>query len=182
MRTHTSPVQIRTMMSHKPPLAIIIPGKVYRPDSDQTHSPIFHQIEGLLLSKQINMGHLKHTLLNLCKHFFQIEDLKLRFRPSYFPFTEPSAEVDIGCYIKGKEIKLGGDSNWLEVLGAGMIHPNVLINCNIDPEQYQGFAFGIGVERFAMLKYGISDLREFYESNLRWINTYGFNILDSISK
>jgi len=182
MRTHTSPVQIRTMLNNKPPLAIIVPGKVYRPDSDQTHSPIFHQIEGLFLAPNIHMGHLKYTLLNLCKQFFQIKNLKLRFRPSYFPFTEPSAEVDIGYNTKEKKIELGGNKNWLEVLGSGMIHQNILINCNIDPEKYQGFAFGIGVERFAMLKYGISDLREFYESNLRWIYNHGFNIINSISK
>lgn len=179
LRTHTSPVQIRSMLNKKPPLAIIAPGKVYRPDSDQTHSPIFHQIEGLWLAKNIHMGHLKYIILKLCKKFFQKENLNLRFRPSYFPFTEPSAEVDIGFTIKENKIHLGGNSNWLEVLGCGIIHKNVLINCNINPEKYQGFAFGIGVERFIMLKYGIKDLREFYESNLGWIYKHGFNIIKS---
>jgi len=182
LRTHTSPVQIRAMKKYKAPIAIIAPGKVYRPDSDQTHSPIFHQIEGLLISEKIHMGHLKNIILNLCKTFFNIADLKLQFRPSYFPFTEPSAEVDIGYKIKNKGIQLGGDESWLEVLGCGMIHKNVLINCNIDPEKYQGFAFGLGVERFTMLKYGMTDLREFYESDLRWIYNYGFDIVKSFSK
>lgn len=182
LRTHTSPVQIRTMKKYKAPIAIIAPGKVYRPDSDQTHSPIFHQIEGLVISEKIHMGHLKHLILNLCKNYFNIKDLNLQFRPAYFPFTEPSAEVDIGYKIKNKKIELGGNKSWLEVLGCGMIHKNVLINCNINPDKYQGFAFGIGVERFTMLKYGMPDLRAFYESDLRWIYNYGFDIVKSFSK
>jgi phenylalanyl-tRNA synthetase alpha chain len=176
MRTHTSPVQVRTMLENKPPIAIVAPGRVYRSDSDQTHTPVFHQIEGLWVAEEAHMGHLKGVLLEFCRRFFDVPDLELRFRPSYFPFTEPSAEVDIGCDRSGKQLKLGGTKDWLEVLGCGMVHPNVLKNCGIDPDQYQGFAFGMGVERFAMLKYGIPDLRAFYDSDLRWLRHYGFSI------
>ncbi|HUX79245.1 MAG TPA: phenylalanine--tRNA ligase subunit alpha [Alphaproteobacteria bacterium] len=164
LRTHTSPVQIRTMLNEKPPLRIIAPGRTYRSDYDATHSPMFHQIEGLVVDKKTNMGHLKGCLEEFSRLFFEDPNLKLRFRPGYFPFTEPSAEVDI--WWKG--------NNWLEILGCGMVHPNVLRNCNIDPEIYQGFAFGMGLERIAMLKYGIEDLRLFFESDLRWVDYYGF--------
>ncbi|MCP4924117.1 MAG: phenylalanine--tRNA ligase subunit alpha [bacterium] len=176
MRTHTSPVQVRTMLENKPPIAIVAPGRVYRSDSDQTHTPVFHQIEGLWIAEDVHMGHLKGVLLEFCRRFFGVPDLELRFRPSYFPFTEPSAEVDVGCDRSGKRLKLGGTKDWLEVLGCGMVHPNVLRNCGVDPEKYQGFAFGMGVERFAMLKYGIPDLRAFYETDLRWLRHYGFGI------
>ncbi|OJW48519.1 MAG: phenylalanine--tRNA ligase subunit alpha [Alphaproteobacteria bacterium 41-28] len=164
LRTHTSPVQIRTMLNEKPPLRIIAPGRTYRSDSDATHSPMFHQIEGLVVDTKTHMGHLKGCLEEFCRHFFEDPNLKLRFRPGYFPFTEPSAEVDI--WWKG--------NSWLEILGCGMVHPNVLRNCNIDPDVYQGFAFGMGLERIAMLKYGIEDLRLFFESDLRWVGYYGF--------
>ena len=181
MRTHTSTVQVRVMLNNKPPIRIISPGRVYRSDSDQTHTPVFHQIEGLWISKDIHMGHLKWIILEFCRRFFNVSDLQLRFRPSYFPFTEPSAEVDIGFKKLSNGIKLGGDKNWLEVLGCGMVHPNVLKNCGLDYHKYQGFAFGMGVERLAMLKYGISDLRSFYESDLRWLEYYGFNISQAFS-
>ncbi len=164
LRTHTSPVQIRTMLKEKPPLRIIAPGRTYRSDYDATHTPMFHQIEGLVVDKKTHMGHLKGCLEEFCRLFFEDPSLKLRFRPGYFPFTEPSAEVDI-------QWKNGG---WLEILGCGMVHPNVLRNCDIDPDEYQGFAFGMGIERITMLKYGIEDLRLFYESDLRWLNHYGF--------
>lgn len=164
LRTHTSPVQIRTMLNQKPPIRIIAPGRTYRSDYDATHTPMFHQIEGLVVDKKTHMGHLKGCLEEFCRLFFEDPNMKLRFRPGYFPFTEPSAEVDIWWK----------NSTWLEVLGCGMVHPNVLSNCEIDPEVYQGFAFGMGLERMAMLKYGIEDLRLFYESDLRWLNHYGF--------
>lgn len=164
LRTHTSPVQIRTMLNQPPPLRIVAPGRTYRADYDATHTPMFHQIEGLVVDKKTHMGHLKGCLEEFCRLFFEDPSLKLRFRPGYFPFTEPSAEVDI-WWKKGE---------WLEILGCGMIHPNVLRNCEIDPNEYQGFAFGMGIERIAMLKYGIEDLRLFYESDLRWLNHYGF--------
>ena len=181
MRTHTSPVQIRTMLENKPPIAIIVPGRVFRSDSDQTHTPVFHQIEGLLIDKDINMGHLKGVILDFCNNFFELSGLKFRFRPSYFPFTEPSAELDIGCDRSSKQLKLGGMKNWLEVLGCGMVHPNVLKNCGINSKEYQGFAFGMGVERFSMLKYEIADLRSFYESNLHWLRHYGFCVTKAFS-
>lgn len=165
LRTHTSPVQIRTMLKSEPPIAIVAPGRTYRSDSDATHTPMFHQIEGLLIDKHIHMGHLKGCLEEFCRLFFDDPNLKLRFRPGYFPFTEPSAEVDI--WWKG--------SAWLEILGCGMVHPQVLRNCNIDPEVYQGFAFGMGLERIGMLKYGIEDVRLFYESDMRWLSHYGFD-------
>jgi phenylalanyl-tRNA synthetase alpha chain len=178
LRTHTSPVQIRTMLAQKPPIRIIVPGRTFRCDHDATHSPMFHQVEGLVVDRSAHMGHLKGCLIEFCRAFFGIDDLPVRFRPSYFPFTEPSAEVDIGCSRKGGELKIGAGGDWLEILGSGMVHPKVLQNCGIDPAQYQGFAFGMGIERVAMLKYGIPDLRTFYDSDLRWLRHYGFLPLD----
>jgi phenylalanyl-tRNA synthetase alpha chain len=178
LRTQTSPVQIRTMMQQKPPIRVIAPGRTYRCDYDMTHTPMFHQVEGLVIDEHTNMGHLKGCLMDFLRAFFGIKDLPVRFRPSYFPFTEPSAEVDIGCSRKGGELKLGAGGDWLEILGCGMVHPNVLRNCKIDPEKYQGFAFGMGIERIAMLKYGIPDLRTFFEADLRWLRHYGFVPLD----
>lgn len=172
LRTHTSPVQIRTMMREKPPIRIIAPGRVYRCDSDQTHTPMFHQIEGLVIDETTHMGHLKWTLQEFCKAFFEVDDVKLRFRASYFPFTEPSMEADVGAEAIGKP------GQWLEILGCGMVHPNVLTNCGLDPEKYQGFAFGVGLDRLAMLKYGIPDLRPFFGADLRWLKHYGFSMLD----
>lgn len=177
LRTHTSPVQIRTMCSEKPPIRIIAPGRTYRSDYDMTHTPMFHQIEGLVIDEKVTMAELKGCLIDFCRQFFQIDDLPVRFRPSFFPFTEPSAEVDIGCKREGGTLKIGAGDNWLEILGCGMVHPNVLRNCNIDPEKYQGFAFGMGIERLAMLKYGIPDLRTFFEGDIRWMRHYGFNVL-----
>ena len=162
LRTHTSPVQIRVMQSRQPPLRIIAPGRVYRCDSDQTHSPMFHQVEGLMVGEDVSFAHLKGILHDFLRHFFEAEDLEVRFRPSYFPFTEPSAEVDIR-----------GERDWLEVLGSGMVHPNVLENCGIDSERYTGFAFGMGVERFAMLRYGVDDLRSFFDNDLRFLKQFG---------
>lgn len=181
LRTHTSPVQIRTMINKKPPIRIIAPGRTFRCDDDATHSPMFHQIEGLVIDKNINMGHLKGLIRTFCEEFFEVSDLPVRFRPSYFPFTEPSAEIDIGFNKKGNSIKIGQGSDWLEVMGCGMVHPKVLKNCKLDPEEWQGFAFGLGVERFAMLKYGISDLRNFYEGDSRWLDHYGFSIINNPS-
>ena len=178
LRTHTSPVQIRTMLREKPPIRIIVPGRTFRSDHDATHSPMFHQVEGLVIDKHVHMGHLKGCLIEFCRAFFDIDDLPVRFRPSYFPFTEPSAEVDIGCSREGGGLKIGAGGDWLEILGSGMVHPKVLANCGIDPAEYQGFAFGMGIERIAMLKYGIPDLRTFYESDLRWLRHYGFSALD----
>ncbi|MDJ0684061.1 MAG: phenylalanine--tRNA ligase subunit alpha [Alphaproteobacteria bacterium] len=174
LRTHTSPVQIRTMQSEKPPIRIIAPGRTYRSDYDATHTPMFHQVEGLVIDKDINFGHLKGCLQEFCDAYFEVDHVPLRFRPSYFPFTEPSAEVDIGCSRKGGELKIGAGDDWLEILGSGMVHPRVLDYCGIDPEEYQGFAFGMGIERIAMLKYGIPDLRTFYEADVRWLKHYGF--------
>ena len=178
LRTHTSPVQIRTMLAQKPPLRIIVPGRTFRADHDATHSPMFHQVEGLVIDRTTHMGHLKGCLIEFCRAFFDVEDLPVRFRPSYFPFTEPSAEVDIGCSRRGGELRIGAGGDWLEILGSGMVHPQVLQNCGIDPSEYQGFAFGMGIERVAMLKYGIPDLRTFYDSDLRWLRHYGFLPLD----
>ncbi len=178
LRTHTSPVQIRTMESCTPPIRIIAPGRTYRSDHDATHSPMFQQCEGLVIGKDIHMGHLKGCLIDFCRTFFGVDDLPVRFRPSYFPFTEPSAEVDIGCSREGGGLKIGGGGDWLEILGAGMVNPKVLENCGIDPNEYQGFAFGVGLERIAMLKYGIPDLRPFYDSDLRWMRHYGFMPFD----
>ena len=172
LRTHTSPVQIRTMMAGKPPIRIIAPGRVYRCDSDQTHTPMFHQIEGLVIDETTHMGHLKWTLEAFAKAFFEVDEVKMRFRASHFPFTEPSMEVDIGAEAIGKP------GQWLEILGCGMVHPNVLANCGLDPEKYQGFAFGVGLDRLAMLKYGIPDLRQFFAADIRWLRHYGFSVLD----
>jgi phenylalanyl-tRNA synthetase alpha chain len=177
LRTHTSPVQVRTMLSQKPPIRVIVPGRTFRSDYDQTHTPMFHQVEGLVIDKATHMGHLRGVLTEFCRAFFQIDDLPTRFRPSFFPFTEPSAEVDIGCKRGGGELKLGAYGDWLEILGCGMVHPKVLANCGIDPDVYQGFAFGMGIERIAMLKYGIPDLRTFFDSDLRWLRHYGFQSL-----
>jgi phenylalanyl-tRNA synthetase alpha chain len=178
LRTHTSPVQIRTMMSEKPPLRIIAPGRTYRCDWDMTHTPTFHQVEGLVIDKTSHMGHLKGCLAEFAKLFFEVDSLKVRFRPSYFPFTEPSAELDIGCSYKGGELKIGEGEDWLEILGCGMVHPKVLEAVGINPTEWQGFAFGMGIERAAMLKYGIPDLRAFFDSDLRWLRHYGFAALD----
>ena len=177
LRTHTSPVQIRTMRDTPPPLRIIAPGRTYRCDSDATHSPMFHQVEGLIVDETTHMGHLKGCLIEFLRAFFAIDDLPVRFRPSYFPFTEPSAEVDIGCSRSGGTLRIGHGADWLEILGCGMVNPKVLANCGIDPERYQGFAFGMGIERITMLKYGIPDLRTFFESDLRWLRHYGFAAL-----
>ena len=174
LRTHTSPVQIRTMLAEKPPIRIICPGRTFRSDHDATHSPMFNQVEGLVIDETTHMGHLKGTLIDFLRAFFGVEDLPVRFRPSYFPFTEPSAEVDIGCSREGGQLKIGAGKDWLEILGCGMVHPKVLANCGIDPTKYQGFAFGMGIERIAMLKYGMPDLRPFYDSDLRWLKHYGF--------
>ena len=178
LRTHTSPVQIRTMNKGKPPFKIIAPGRTYRSDSDQTHAPMFHQVEGLHIDKDINMGHLKGCLSYFIKEFFEVKKIKMRFRPSHFPFTEPSAEVDIGYEIKNGNIRIGEGNKWLEILGCGMVHPNVLKNVNVDPKKYQGYAFGIGIDRLGMLKYGIKDLRAFFETDYRWLNHFGFDPLD----
>ena len=178
LRTHTSPVQIRTMMSDKPPFKIIVPGRTYRCDSDQTHAPMFHQLEGLHIDKNITMSHLKGCLDYFIKEFFEVKNLKMRFRPSHFPFTEPSAEVDIGYRIEKGRIVIGEGDKWLEILGCGMVHPNVLRNVKVDPNKYQGFAFGMGIDRLAMLKYGINDLRAFFESDFRWLSHFGFDPLD----
>ncbi len=178
LRTHTSPVQIRTMLAQRPPIRIIVPGRTFRCDHDATHSPMFHQVEGLVIDRTAHMGHLKGCLIEFCRAFFGLDDLPVRFRPSYFPFTEPSAEVDIGCSRRGGELKIGAGGDWLEILGSGMVHPQVLKNCGINPAEFQGFAFGMGIERVAMLKYGIADLRTFYEFDLRWLRHYGFLPLD----
>jgi len=178
LRTHTSPVQIRTMIKDKPPFKIIAPGRTYRSDSDQTHAPMFHQVEGLHIDKNINMAHLKGCLNYFIKEFFEVKKIKMRFRPSHFPFTEPSAEVDIGYEIKDGKIIIGEGDKWLEILGCGMVHPNVLKNVKIDTTKFQGYAFGIGIDRLAMLKYGINDLRAFFECDYRWLNHFGFDPLD----
>jgi len=178
LRTHTSPVQVRTMLKGKPPFKIIAPGRTYRSDSDHTHAPMFHQVEGLHIDKNINMGHLKGCLNYFIKEFFEVEKIKMRFRPSHFPFTEPSAEVDIGYEIKDGKILIGEGDKWLEILGCGMVHPNVLKNVKVNPIKYQGYAFGMGIDRLAMLKYGINDLRAFFETDYRWLNHFGFDPLD----
>jgi len=177
LRTHTSPVQIRTMTSQEPPIRIIAPGRTYRADSDATHTPMFHQVEGLVIDKGIHMGHLKWTLETFVKAFFEVDDVTLRFRPSYFPFTEPSAEVDVGCSWKGGQLSIGGEESWLEILGSGMVHPRVIAACGLDPNEWQGFAFGCGIDRLAMLKYGMTDLRAFFDADLRWLKHYGFSAL-----
>ena len=178
LRTHTSPVQVRTMEAGKPPFRFICPGRTYRCDSDQTHTPQFHQIEGLVVDETTHMGHLKWTLEEFLRAFFEVEGVELRMRPSFFPFTEPSMEVDVRCARLGNEIRIGEGDDWLEILGCGMVHPNVLRASGIDPEKYQGFAFGMGIDRIAMLKYGIPDLRAFFEADLRWLRHYGFAALD----
>ncbi|MDA9678777.1 phenylalanine--tRNA ligase subunit alpha [Candidatus Pelagibacter sp.] len=178
LRTHTSPVQIRTMLNDKPPFKIIAPGRTYRSDSDQTHAPMFHQVEGLHIDKNINMGHLKGCLNYFIKEFFEVDKIKMRFRPSHFPFTEPSAEVDIGYEIKDGKIIIGEGDKWLEVLGCGMVHPNVLKNVKVNTDEFQGYAFGIGIDRLAMLKYGINDLRAFFDCDYRWLNQFGFDPVD----
>jgi phenylalanyl-tRNA synthetase alpha chain len=178
LRTHTSPVQIRTMRTKAPPIRVIIPGRTYRHDSDQTHTPMFHQCEGLVIDSAANIANLKWVLEEFCRAFFEVDAVKMRFRPSFFPFTEPSAEVDIQCARKGGEIRFGEGTDWLEILGCGMVHPNVLRNCGLDPDQVQGFAFGVGLDRIAMLKYGMPDLRPFFEADVRWLDHYGFRPLD----
>jgi phenylalanyl-tRNA synthetase alpha chain len=178
LRTHTSPVQVRTMLSQRPPIRVICPGRAYRCDSDQTHTPMFHQVEGLVIDKQAHLGHLKWILSEFCKAFFEVAEVRMRFRPSYFPFTEPSMEVDIQCSRKAGEIRFGEGEDWLEILGCGMVHPNVLRNCGLDPDVYQGFAWGIGIDRIAMLKYGMPDLRAFFDADVRWLKHYGFRPLD----
>jgi phenylalanyl-tRNA synthetase alpha chain len=174
LRTHMSPVQIRTMLKQRPPLRIIAPGRVYRCDSDQTHTPMFHQVEGLVIDEETHLGHLKWVLEEFCKAFFELPEVKMRFRASHFPFTEPSMEVDIGYAKVGDEIRIGEGDQWLEILGCGMVHPNVLKNVGFEPERYQGFAFGMGIDRIAMLKYGMPDLRAFFSADLRWLDHYGF--------
>ncbi len=173
LRTHTSPVQIRTMQSQEPPIRVIAPGRTYRCDSDATHTPMFHQVEALVVDETTHLGHLKGCIIDFCRAFFELPDLPVRFRPSHFPFTEPSMEVDIGCTRSRGELKIGGD-DWLEIMGSGMVHPNVLRAGGVDPDRYQGFAFGMGIDRIAMLKYGIPDLRTFFEADLRWLHHYGF--------
>ena len=178
VRTHTSGMQIRTMENKRPPIRIVAPGRTYRSDYDATHTPMFHQIEGLVIDKNITMAHLKGCLYDFMKAFFELDELPVRYRPSYFPFTEPSAEMDIGCLKTKTELKVGAGTDWLEVLGCGMVHPNVLKAGGINPDEYQGFAFGLGIDRLAMLKYGIPDLRTFFESDVRWLKHYGFTPLD----
>ena len=178
LRTHTSPVQIRTMENLPPPIRIIAPGRVYRSDSDATHTPMFHQIEGLVIDRHITLGHLKWTLETFLKAFFERDDVAIRMRPSYFPFTEPSAEVDVGYSIVKDRRVVGGQEGWMEVLGSGMVHPRVIANCGLDPDEWQGFAFGTGVDRLAMLKYGMDDLRAFFDGDIRWLRHYGFRALD----
>lgn len=178
LRTHTSPVQIHTMEKQKPPIRIVIPGKTYRQDSDATHTPMFHQVEGLVIDKTANVANMKWVLTEFCKTFFEVESLNMRFRPSFFPFTEPSLEVDIQCDRSGSEIRFGEGTDWLEILGCGMVHPNVLRGVGLDPAEYQGFAWGMGIDRIAMLKYGMPDLRDFFDADVRWIEHYGFRPLD----
>ncbi len=178
LRTHTSPVQIRTMKEQQPPIRVIMPGRTYRCDSDQTHTPMFHQVEGLVIDKTTHIGNLRWVLEEFLKSFFEVENIKTRFRPSFFPFTEPSMEVDVQCDRSGGEMKIGSGSDWLEILGCGMVHPNVLHNGGLDPDIYQGFAFGMGIDRLAMLKYGMADLRAFFDADVRWIEHYGFRPLD----
>jgi phenylalanyl-tRNA synthetase alpha chain len=178
LRTHTSPVQVRTMLSQKPPIRVICPGRTYRIDSDATHTPQFHQVEGLVIDKGSHLGHLKWILHEFCKAFFEVDQINMRFRPSFFPFTEPSLEVDIQCRRDKGEIRFGEGEDWLEILGCGMVHPNVLRACGIDPDEYQGFAWGMGIDRIAMLKYGMPDLRQLFDSDVRWLSHYGFKPLD----
>ncbi|MBN9317594.1 MAG: phenylalanine--tRNA ligase subunit alpha [Devosia sp.] len=191
LRTHTSPVQIRTMLNTNekpaapyltptidPPIRVVMPGRTYRHDSDQTHTPMFHQVEGLVIDKSSHIGQLRWVLEEFLKAFFEVDDVTLRFRPSFFPFTEPSMEVDVQCDRSGPEVKIGEGNDWLEILGCGMVHPNVLRNCGLDPDVYQGFAWGMGIDRIAMLKYGMNDLRAFFDADKRWLDHYGFRPLD----
>jgi phenylalanyl-tRNA synthetase alpha chain len=179
LRTHTSPVQVRTMEAQKPPIRIVIPGKTYRQDSDATHSPMFHQVEGLVIDKTANVGNLRWILEEFCKTFFEVDSVTMRFRPSFFPFTEPSFEVDIQCdRSSGPIVKFGEGKDWMEILGCGMVHPNVLRAGGLDPDEYQGFAWGMGLDRIAMLKYGMPDLRDFFNADVRWMSHYGFRPLD----
>ncbi len=178
LRTHTSPVQIHTMEKVQPPIRIIIPGRTYRCDSDQTHTPMFHQVEGLVIDRTSTVGNMKWVHEEFCRAFFEVEEVEMRFRPSFFPFTEPSMEVDIRCDRSGSEIRIGQGDDWLEILGCGMVHPNVLRNCGLDPDEYQGFAWGMGIDRIAMLKYGMPDLRAFFDADIRWLDHYGFRPLD----
>lgn len=182
LRTHTSPVQIRTMRAGPPPHRIIAPGRTYRSDSDQTHTPMFHQVEGLVIDKGIHFGHLKGVLETFAKTFFEVEDAQMRYRPSYFPFTEPSAEVDIRCTRVDGELRFGEGDGWMEILGCGMVHPNVLRACNLDPDEWQGFAFGVGIDRIAGLKYGMPDLRSYFDADIRWLRHYGFSAFDVPSR
>jgi len=181
LRTHTSPVQVRTMLEQKPPIRVICPGRVYRCDSDQTHTPMFHQVEGLVIDRSAHLGHLKWVLEEFLQAFFEVKKVNLRFRPSFFPFTEPSMEVDVQCRRQGGEIRFGEGEDFMEILGCGMVHANVLRNCGLDPDVYQGFAFGVGIDRLAMLKYGMPDLRAFFDADLRWLEHYGFKPLDAPS-
>ena len=178
LRTHTSPVQVRTMLNQKPPIRVIIPGRTYRCDSDQTHTPMFHQVEGLVIDKTSHLGHMKWILEEFFKAFFEVDRVGMRFRPSFFPFTEPSLEVDIQYRRDQGEIRFCEGEDWMEILGCGMVHPNVLRNCGLDPDEYQGFAWGMGIDRIAMLKYGMPDLRAFFEADVRWLSHYGFRPLD----
>lgn len=178
LRTHTSPVQIRTMLTQEPPIRVIMPGRTYRCDSDQTHTPMFHQVEGLVIDKSSHIGQLRWVLEEFLKAFFEVDEVKTRFRPSFFPFTEPSMEVDVQCDRSGNDIKIGEGNDWLEILGCGMVHPNVIRNCGLDPDIYQGFAWGIGIDRIAMLKYGMPDLRAFFDADQRWLDHYGFRPID----
>lgn len=178
LRTHTSPVQIHTMEAEEPPIRVVIPGRTYRCDSDQTHTPMFHQIEGLVVDKTSTVGTMKWVLAEFCKAFFEVPEVDMRFRPSFFPFTEPSLEVDIRCDRSGDNVKIGQGDDWLEILGCGMLHPNVLKSGGLDPDEYQGFAWGMGIDRIAMLKYGMPDLRAFFDADARWIEHYGFRPLD----
>ncbi|MEM8799808.1 MAG: phenylalanine--tRNA ligase subunit alpha [Pseudomonadota bacterium] len=178
LRTHTSPVQVRTMLGQKPPVRVIAPGRTFRCDSDATHTPMFHQFEGLVIDSSTHMGHLKGCLDQFVRTFFEVDEVRMRFRPSYFPFTEPSAELDIGCSFSGGQVQVGEGDDWLEILGCGMVHPNVLRAVGYDPDEVQGFAFGCGIDRLAMLKYGMTDLRAFFDADLRWLKHYGFRALD----
>src|SRR5579862_10016331 len=178
LRTHTSPVQVRTMLTQKPPIRVICAGRTYRCDSDQTHTPMFHQVEGLVIDESATLANLKWVLEEFCKAFFEVPRVGMRFRPSFFPFTSPSLEVDIQCRRSGGEIRFGEGEDWLEILGCGMVHANVLRNCGLDPDEYQGFAWGMGLDRIAMLKYGLPDLRDLFDADLRWIRHYGFRPLE----
>jgi phenylalanyl-tRNA synthetase alpha chain len=178
LRTHTSPVQVRTMLTQKPPIRVICPGRTYRSDADQTHTPMFHQVEGLVVDTSATLANLKWVLEEFCKAFFEVPKVAMRFRPSFFPFTAPSMEVDIQCRRAGGEIRFGEGEDWLEILGCGMVHANVLRNCGLDADVYQGYAWGMGIDRIAMLKYGMPDLRDFFDADLRWIDHYGFKPLD----